>query len=77
MPLTIVFGIFEGGLRLAPAVFVKNIDKSWTHVSRRLANLTDYGLVEKPKRGYYEITDLGREHLSGEIDAANLKDVEN
>jgi len=63
----------EGGLRLTPAVIAENIDKSRTHVSRRLSELTDYGLVEKPKRGYYEITDRGREYLAGELDANDLE----
>ncbi|WP_080506910.1 winged helix-turn-helix domain-containing protein [Halorubrum distributum] len=62
----------EGGLRLTPAVIAENIDKSRTHVSRRLSDLTDYGLIEKPKRGYYEITDVGREYLDGELDAGDL-----
>jgi predicted transcriptional regulator len=65
----------EGGLRLTPAVIAENIDKSRTHVSRRLSDLTDYGLVEKPKRGYYEITNLGRDYLAGEIDATELEDI--
>ena len=63
----------ERGLRLTPAVIAENIDKSRTHVSRRLADLTDYGLVEKPKRGYYEITDLGRDYLAGEIDTDDFE----
>ena len=64
----------EGGLRLTPAVIAENIDKSRTHVSRRLSDLTDYGLTEKPKRGYYEITHLGKEYLAGELDASELTD---
>ena len=66
----------EGGLRLTPAVIAENIDKSRTHVSRRLSDLTDYGLVEKPKRGYYEITERGREYLFGDIDAADLESTD-
>ena len=65
----------ESGLRLTPAVIAENIDKSRTHVSRRLSDLTDYGLVEKPKRGYYEITDLGREYLDGDLNAGDLSDI--
>ncbi|OYR68498.1 transcriptional regulator [Halorubrum ezzemoulense] len=64
----------EGGLRLTPAVIAENIEKSRTHVSRRLSDLTDYGLVEKPKRGYYEITELGRGYLTGNVDATDLED---
>ena len=67
-----ILEVLEGGLRLTPAVIAENIDKSRTHVSRRLSDLTDYGLVEKPKRGYYEITDVGREYLDGELNAGDL-----
>ncbi|TKX43859.1 MULTISPECIES: winged helix-turn-helix domain-containing protein [Halorubrum] len=63
----------EGGLRLTPAVIAENIEKSRTHVSRRLSDLTDYGFVKKPKRGYYEITELGRGYLAGNVDATNLE----
>jgi len=70
-----ILEILKGGLRLTPAVIAENIDKSRTHVSRRLSELTDYGLVEKPKRGYYEITDRGREYLAGDLNADELKDI--
>jgi len=69
-----ILEVLEGGLRLTPAVIAENIDKSRTHVSRRLSDLTEKGLVEKPKRGYYEITDHGRAYLAGELDANELED---
>ncbi|WP_123619203.1 winged helix-turn-helix domain-containing protein [Halorubrum sp. CSM-61] len=67
-----ILEVLESGFRFTPAVIAENIDKSRTHVSRRLSELTDYGLVERPKRGYYEITDRGREYLAGEINAEEL-----
>jgi len=67
-----ILEVLESGFRFTPAVIAENIDKSRTHVSRRLSDLTDYGLVEKPKRGYYEITEIGRQYLSGDIDADDL-----
>ena len=66
----------ESGLRLTPAVIGENIDRSRQHVTRRLSKLTDQGFVEKPKRGYYEITDLGQEYLAGEIDANELEEAD-
>jgi len=63
----------ESGLRLTPAVIAENIDRTRQHVSRRLSDLTDHGLVEKPNRGYYEITDRGRAYLSGELGADELE----
>ena len=64
----------ESGLRLTPAVIGENIDRSRQHVTRRLSELTERGFVEKPKRGYYEITDRGRAYLAGELDANDLKE---
>lgn len=52
-----ILEVLESGFRLTPTVIAENIDKSRTHVSRRLFELINYGLVEKPKRGYCEITD--------------------
>lgn len=71
-----ILEVLDSGLRLTPAVIAENIDKSRTHVSRRLSDLTDHGLVEKPKRGYYELTDRGRAYLAGELDAADLEDID-
>lgn len=65
----------ESGLRLTPVVIGENIDCSRQHVTRRLSELTERDFVEKPKRGYYEITDIGQEYLAGEIDAAELEDA--
>lgn len=68
-----ILEVLESGFRFTLAVIAENIDKSRTHVNRRLSELTDHGLVERPKRGYYEITEQGKEYLSGEIDAGELE----
>ena len=56
------------GLVLSPAVIALNIDKSRSEVNRRLSELVDIGLVERVKRGYYEITDAGEQYLPGDLD---------
>ena len=56
------------GLVLSPAVIALNIDKSRSEVNRRLSELVCIGLVERVKRGYYEITDAGEQYLSGDLD---------
>ena len=71
-----ILEVLESGFRFTPAVIAENIDKSRTHVSRRLSDLTENGLVEKPKRGYYEITERGRDYLAGDLDADELEDYE-
>ena len=64
----------ESGLRLTPAVIGENIDRSRQHVTRLLSELTERSFIGKPKRGYYEITDLVRGYLAGDIDAESLED---
>jgi DNA-binding IclR family transcriptional regulator len=54
------------GMILSPAVIAINIDKSRDEVNRRLSTLTDHGLVTRVERGYYEITDHGKQYLTGE-----------
>ncbi|WP_455448159.1 transcriptional regulator [Natrinema thermotolerans] len=62
----------SSGLILSPAVIALNIDKSRDEVNRRLSVLVDHELVQRVKRGYYEITNLGEQYLEGELDASEL-----
>lgn len=62
------------GLVLSPAIIAYNIDKSREAVTRRLSDLTEYGLTERVERGKYKITEEGKEYLSGDLDPNNLDD---
>ena len=53
---------------LSPSVIAINIDKSRDEVNRRLSTLVEYELVTRVQRGYYQITDRGRQYLKGDID---------
>ncbi|WP_424005691.1 MarR family transcriptional regulator (plasmid) [Haloarcula salina] len=64
----------ESGLMLSPAVIAVNLDYTRNWVSKRLALLLDAGLVQKSQSSYYEITDLGEQYLTGEINASVLED---
>ncbi|MDG5775945.1 helix-turn-helix domain-containing protein [Haloarculaceae archaeon H-GB2-1] len=64
----------ETDLTLSPAVIAENIDKSRHEVNRRLSVLVDAGLADRVKRGYYEITDDGRQYVSGDLDLSNEPD---
>lgn len=50
------------------------IEKHNNYVNARLSILAEYGLVDKPSRGFYTITDLGEAYLAGELDASELED---
>jgi DNA-binding IclR family transcriptional regulator len=68
----ILEALATSGLVLSPSVIAFNIDKSRSEVNRRLSVLVEHDLVERVKRGYYEITNLGERYLAGDI---NLDDL--
>ncbi|GAB7017202.1 transcriptional regulator [Halostagnicola bangensis] len=56
-----------------PTTIGRNIDRDRTGVSRRLSVLVECNLVNKVDEGYYKITDLGKQYLSGDLDADELE----
>ncbi|MEY7848214.1 winged helix-turn-helix domain-containing protein [Natrarchaeobius sp. A-rgal3] len=71
-----ILEVLDTGLMLGPTTIAKNIDKHRVTVSDRLRELRNYGLVECPEEGYYEITDIGEQYLVGELDASELEPTE-
>ena len=63
----------ESGLILSPAVVAINLGYTRNWVSRRMTKLEEADLLRRVDGGYYEITDLGRAYLTGEIDADDLE----
>lgn len=65
----------ETDIALPPAVISFNIEISHPTVRRRLPNLLNHELVRKADedKGYYEITEKGREYLAGDLDASELE----
>lgn len=66
----------ETGIAMPPAVVSYNITGvSHPTVKRRLPVLTDHGLLEKvdESKGYYQISQKGRDYLSGELDVEDLE----
>jgi predicted transcriptional regulator len=64
----------DSDLVLSPRILAFNNEYTRQHVSRRLSKLVDSGLVEKVDDGLYQITELGKAYLSGELDADDLED---
>ncbi len=56
-------------------VFDNELSVSASSIARALDDLEDYGLIERDDNfsSYYRITDLGRDYLSGKIDADDLE----
>lgn len=72
----------DDGLVLSPALIWFNlhnrldvIEKSHETVARRMRNLETRGLLEKvdENRGYYVMTQKGRDYLDGELEADDLR----
>lgn len=68
----------DSGLSLPPGAIHYNIsrqmDVSRASVTRAIRELQDHGLIEKApdSKTYYEITELGKRYLDGELDASDL-----
>ena len=68
-----ILEVLNVGLVLSPAILAYNIEKSREAVSRRLADLSDAGLVNRIERARYEITDQGHNCLKGKWSREDLQ----
>jgi DNA-binding transcriptional ArsR family regulator len=66
----------EAGIAIPPTAIAFNIENiSRPTVDRRLPKLEEAGLVKRYEepQGYTEITEQGRQYLSGDLDASELE----
>lgn len=56
-----------------PKAIADEIDRNNDYIGVRCRKLASYGLVEKPSRGFYVITNEGEAYLEGELDAGTLQ----
>lgn len=57
----------------SPAIIAYNLAMTRPHVSNRLAEFVEYGLVKKIEDGRYEITETGKAYISGELNAEEIE----
>lgn len=50
----------------------QDLDYHPKYIGRRCRRLTEHGLTQNLGNGVYSITDVGREYLTGDIDASTL-----
>lgn len=63
-----VVGFFETyDILVSPKVVSGNIDYDRSYVGKRLRALRDAGLLVQHENGLYELSDLGREFLAGDL----------
>lgn len=56
-----------------PATLADKLTRNNDYVGVRCRKLTKYGLLDRPQRGFYTLTDLGQDYLDGELDASKLE----
>ena len=79
--LVILEFLNDHDLELAPKPLYRNLirhghDVGYSTIRGRLPELAEKGLLQKDSDGYYQLTDLGREYLAGEIDADDLEEID-
>lgn len=57
----------------SPAIIAFNLAMTRPHVSNRLSQFSEKGLVDKVKDGRYKISDFGRDYLEGKVSAEELE----
>ncbi|QFU82308.1 hypothetical protein GCU68_07105 [Natronorubrum aibiense] len=60
-----------------PKLIANEIDRNNNYIGVRCRKLSSYGLVDRPSRGFYVITDRGTAYLEGDLDASALESDEN
>jgi predicted transcriptional regulator len=62
-------------IALPPSVLTYHLNYSKVHINNRMRKLADEGLLEKvdPKRGFYEITNIGTDYLRGDLSRDDLE----
>ncbi|AGN02823.1 hypothetical protein L593_14420 [Salinarchaeum sp. Harcht-Bsk1] len=56
-----------------PSSLAKTLDYNNNYLTTRCTKMTEYGLLEKPARGLYRITDAGESYLAGNLNAEELE----
>jgi len=56
-----------------PQLLADNTGKNNNYLGVRCRELEKYGLVMRPSRGVYTLTDLGERYLAGDLDASDLE----
>lgn len=59
-----------------PQSIADAIGKNNQYIGVRCRKLTEYGLLERPSRGFYLLTDDGEDYLDEGLDASKLEDGE-
>ncbi|QLG48622.2 winged helix-turn-helix domain-containing protein [Natrinema halophilum] len=59
-----------------PKVIADALDRNNDYIGTRCRKLASYGLLERPSRGFYVISEEGNSYLEGELDASTLSETD-
>lgn len=59
-----------------PKLIADEIGGNNNYLTTRCRQLESYGLVNRPSRGFYTISEKGEAYLKGDLDAAKLESTE-
>lgn len=59
-----------------PVVIGRNVEIHSKYAGERCRELTNYGLLNRSKGGYYLISEQGEKYLQGDLDAETLEPSE-
>lgn len=73
--------LHEHDMELPPKPLFRNLNRhghkiGYSTVRLRLSELESHGLLEKDGDGYYELTDLGRQWVEGDLSEDDLDQLE-
>ena len=72
----LILELLEEEGQYPPKIIAEKIDKHPKYVGKRCRELRDHDLLRNLGRGLYQITDLGKAYLAGELDTTELDDPE-
>jgi predicted transcriptional regulator len=61
-------------IRVSPSVLADNIDYHPEYTGSRLRILRNAGLLNQTEKGYYRLSDLGREFLAGDLPVEEIEE---
>jgi hypothetical protein len=68
----LILELLEEEGQYPPKIIAEKIEKHPKYIGNRCRELRDHGLLRNLGRGLYQITELGEDYLSGDLDVESL-----
>jgi len=64
----------EHDILVSPQVIAANIEYDRNYTGKRCRNFAEYGVLDRDENGLYQLSDIGRQFVAGELDPEELED---